>query len=152
MRTAVMQYLERKLFSNIVVLEDAGKVSKMTKALDVHRFSAPRKNRKGFCVGSNVSMIFTSYGKSVLLLKSLILKETEKDLLGMYELSMVVGSSGPGKASQENYGPTTLGSPLTEKSSVFTTRLGNIVVYLRQKLQDLFRYQRNTATNQAFAT
>ncbi|GFV51637.1 hypothetical protein TNCV_1319941 [Trichonephila clavipes] len=55
---------------------------------------------------------------------------------------MSFGNSSPGKAlPQENYGSTTLGSPLTEKTSVFTTRLGNIVVHLQQKLQILQNYR-----------
>ncbi|GFV63374.1 hypothetical protein TNCV_3286161 [Trichonephila clavipes] len=53
-------------------------------------------------------------------------------------------SSGPGKPlPQENYGPTTVGLPITEKTTVFTTMLGNIVVNLQQKLQ-FFQHQSDT--------
>ncbi|GFV65952.1 hypothetical protein TNCV_1303431 [Trichonephila clavipes] len=57
----------------------------------------------------------------------------QNGLEGMYPLGRIFGSSGPGKAlPQENYGSITYGSPLTEKTTVFTIWLGN-VVHLQQK-------------------
>ncbi|GFW19394.1 hypothetical protein TNCV_1602881 [Trichonephila clavipes] len=49
----------------------------------------------------------------------------QKDLEGTYPLCMIYGSSDSGKAQpQEKCGSITHGSPLTEKTKIFTTWLG----------------------------
>ncbi|GFV20537.1 hypothetical protein TNCV_4142981 [Trichonephila clavipes] len=49
---------------------------------------------------------------------------TERLVIGMFPLCMIVGRSGLRKAqSQEKWGPTTHRSPLTEKAAVFAAWL-----------------------------
>ncbi|GFT29027.1 hypothetical protein TNCV_3586781 [Trichonephila clavipes] len=55
MCTAVIHYRERKLLSDINLSEKVGKVSKMTKALDVCSLPAPLKTQKRFLQRYGVS-------------------------------------------------------------------------------------------------